>query len=359
MSFEVVPARETSPMKLRVKNTFLEPEDEESAGSKSRRRASAGPVLGGHYNPLVDEAVETDVGSCSGSGTESTPSAWDRGFSYSAPDLDVVEECDGLTPQSSTTVAEIAKMAALRAQMAAHAHAEAMWGNEDVYNNMYGGSPYHGHGYGHGWPSPYFGAGHLPEFPPVDGEGQSEWGTGWPDHAAHAPMQPGFQRPQGKTTERSKQWSASKASTQTTDADQTTVMLRNLPNDYTRDMLMALLESQGFSGCFDFVYLPFDFKKCAGLGYAFMNMINNKEAVRAMTDLPGFKDWKLKSNKVLQVTWSTPLQGLSANIERYRNSPVMHPDVPEQFKPLLLKDGNPVPFPPPTKALQAPVNPNM
>jgi hypothetical protein len=152
-----------------------------------------------------------------------------------------------------------------------------------------------------------------------------------------------------------KQWSGSKApAAPKANQEQTTVMLRNLPNDYTRDMLMEFLETQGFHGCFDFVYLPFDFKKHAGLGYAFVNMATYDEAARAMKELTGFRDWKLKSHKVLQVSWSTPLQGLDANIERYRNSPVMHPDVPEQFKPLLLANGVPLAFPPPTKPLQLP-----
>lgn len=152
-----------------------------------------------------------------------------------------------------------------------------------------------------------------------------------------------------------KQWSGLKSSVlQNTPTGYTTLMLRNLPNDYTRNMLVELLESSGFDGCFDFVYLPFDFRKHAGLGYAFVNMINSEEAQRAMKKLTGFRSWKLKSCKVLSVTWSTPLQGLEANIERYRNSPVMHPSVPEQFKPLLLHNGTIAAFPPPTKALQAP-----
>jgi RNA recognition motif-containing protein len=132
----------------------------------------------------------------------------------------------------------------------------------------------------------------------------------------------------------------------------TTVMLRNLPNNFTRNMLMALLQSQGFDRCYDFIYVPFDFKKQAGLGYGFVNFITHEEALRAMTELPGFRLWK--SNKVLQVSWSTPLQGLQANVERHRSSPVMHPDVPDRFKPLVLFDGIPFPFPLPTKMLQPP-----
>merc|ERR1712080_58537 len=76
-------------------------------------------------------------------------------------------------------------------------------------------------------------------------------------------------------------------------------------------------------------------------------MVTHEDARRAWTGLQGFGDWKVPSQKVLSVSWSTPLQGLAANIERYRNSPVMHQDVPDHFKPLLFKCGQPVRFPRP------------
>ena len=34
------------------------------------------------------------------------------------------------------------------------------------------------------------------------------------------------------------------------------------------------------------------------------------------------------------MNWSHPYQGLDAHIERYRNSPVMHEDVPDEYKPM-------------------------
>jgi len=131
-------------------------------------------------------------------------------------------------------------------------------------------------------------------------------------------------------------------------------MLRNLPNDYTRDMLVNLLESAGFRGRFDFVYLPVDFERASGLGYAFVNFVTHNDAQSAMMVLANFDDWEVPSVKVLQLSWSMPLQGLTANVERYRNNAVMHPDVPELFKPLVLKDGYPVAFPFPTRHIHPP-----
>jgi len=134
----------------------------------------------------------------------------------------------------------------------------------------------------------------------------------------------------------------------------TTLMLRDLPNDYTRDMLVELLESSTCKGCYDFVYLPYDFKKKTNLGWARVNMLTHPDARKAFRDLRGFSAWKIPSQKVLSVSWSKPLQGLAANVDDCRNSAVMHPDVPEQFKPLLLENGCPVSLPAPTRPVPSP-----
>merc|ERR1740120_413238 len=63
------------------------------------------------------------------------------------------------------------------------------------------------------------------------------------------------------------------------DHERTTIMLRNIPNDYTRDMLLELLDSEGLASLYDFVYLPSDFKRWQGLGYAFVNMVSHEDAV--------------------------------------------------------------------------------
>jgi hypothetical protein len=135
----------------------------------------------------------------------------------------------------------------------------------------------------------------------------------------------------------------------------TTIMLRNLPNDYSRDMALKFLDSQGFKDRYDFFYLPFDFKRRSGLGYAFINFVSPEDAQRAKTQLPGFRNWIIASSKILDVQYTKPTQGLSANIARFKNSPVMHPDVPEQFKPLMFQQGCRVPFPPSTRHIMPPV----
>eukprot|EP00931_Biecheleriopsis_adriatica_P021963 TRINITY_DN14223_c0_g1_i2.p1 TRINITY_DN14223_c0_g1~~TRINITY_DN14223_c0_g1_i2.p1 ORF type:complete len:403 (+),score=73.33 TRINITY_DN14223_c0_g1_i2:155-1210(+) len=134
----------------------------------------------------------------------------------------------------------------------------------------------------------------------------------------------------------------------------TTVMMRNIPSEYTGVMLLKLLDSNGFKCCYDLVYLPMDYHNQVGFGYAFINFVSAEEAERFREVFEGFCEWGLVSDKVCEVCWSNVLQGVEAHIERYRNSPVMHPTVPDAFKPMLFSRGEQVAFPAPTKTVRPP-----
>jgi len=130
-------------------------------------------------------------------------------------------------------------------------------------------------------------------------------------------------------------------------------MVRNIPNDYARKHFVELLQSFGIQ--YNFVYVPIDWNKRANLGYAFVNLVDHAEALRLESCMSGFSNWIMPSEKVCEVVWGKPeQQDLDKIIERFRNSPVMHQDVPDEYKPLLLKNSRPVVFPAPTKKLQPP-----
>jgi RNA recognition motif-containing protein len=131
-------------------------------------------------------------------------------------------------------------------------------------------------------------------------------------------------------------------------------MLRNLPNNYTRATLLQLLCSQGFGSACTFVYLPIDFTTNAALGYAFVDLVDEATADRFFQVFDGFSKWVIPSRKKSYVSWCGPHQGREAHIERYRNSPVMHHSVPDEYKPVLLEGGRRVPFPEPTASIRAP-----
>mmetsp|Transcript_23685 Transcript_23685/g.68064 ORF Transcript_23685/g.68064 Transcript_23685/m.68064 type:complete len:332 (+) Transcript_23685:248-1243(+) len=134
----------------------------------------------------------------------------------------------------------------------------------------------------------------------------------------------------------------------------TTCMLRNIPNRYTRIMLLNLLNDAGFHKAYDFVYMPMSFRNGVNLGYAFVDLVSHEDAKRLMEAFEGWSKWSFESTKVCKVSWATPHQGLEKHVDRYRNSPVMHPSTPEEWKPIVFKDGEPAPFPAATKAIRAP-----
>jgi len=134
----------------------------------------------------------------------------------------------------------------------------------------------------------------------------------------------------------------------------TTVMMRNVPISYSREMLLQLLDQQGFAEQYDFVYLPFDFLTQGNVGYAFINLVSAEQAARFWHIFQGFSDWAVKSRKVCSLSWSDQGQGREANIKRYRNSPVMCRTVPDAYKPMLFSSGARVSFPAPSKTLKPP-----
>jgi len=132
----------------------------------------------------------------------------------------------------------------------------------------------------------------------------------------------------------------------------TTVMIRNVPLSYTCDRLIDLLESMGFSKWVDFVYVPIKRTETLGVGYAFLNLTSPERAEEFMLAFEGFDGWASSFSKTAcSMRWSN-CQGLSENVSRYRNSPMMSEEVPAFYKPVLLRDGVRVPFPKPTKQLR-------
>ncbi|CAK9050154.1 Protein MEI2-like 1 (AML1) (MEI2-like protein 1) [Durusdinium trenchii] len=140
----------------------------------------------------------------------------------------------------------------------------------------------------------------------------------------------------------------------------TTVMLRNIPNKYTREMLIKQLSIE-FHGEFDFMYLPIDFKNKCNVGYGFINFRTQDSCERFIGLFHGVDVRKclpgLNSKKIVEVT-PARVQGLTENVRRLKNSPVMNQlvDHPEWMPLLFDEDGVDQPFPMPDQPLP-PVKP--
>jgi hypothetical protein len=134
----------------------------------------------------------------------------------------------------------------------------------------------------------------------------------------------------------------------------TSLMLRNLPNNLKRSALLELFDALGFQGLYDFVYLPIDFARNANVGYCFVNLVDAVAASKFQAAFQGFQGWTGSSRKVCEAVWSEFNQGLACHVDRYRNSPVMHADVPDECRPVLFKDGQRIAFPALTKSLKRP-----
>lgn len=131
--------------------------------------------------------------------------------------------------------------------------------------------------------------------------------------------------------------------------NRTTLIVKNLPAECTHDELSKILDEVGLSGLYNFIYVPFDFKKSAVLRYGFVNFEQNQQALKAMAILDGLA---VDGEKRCEVEWGDAQQSLRANIERYRNSPLMHSSVPDAYKPVLFMRGVRIAFPAPTKTVK-------
>jgi len=178
----------------------------------------------------------------------------------------------------------------------------------------------------------------------------------WPTHVQAST---GYSTPELRNNNKSHSNSISSAercsSSQCSESSATTsVILRNLPLECTRELLLQMLDDQGFSGTYDFVHVPTDFQTKLGLGYALLNLETYEVAVSVIEHFEGFSNWPCHSDNFCEVAWNSPHQGLEAHVERYRNSPLMHASISEAFRPALFENGVRVEFPAPTTRIRAP-----
>jgi len=113
----------------------------------------------------------------------------------------------------------------------------------------------------------------------------------------------------------------------------TTAMIRNIPNRYTAEEMLAELLSTGFKGTFDFFYLPMDFVTKKNKGYGFVNFRSSETAVRFIGIFHGLRLPRYATEKALEVVPAVQ-QGYEANIAQHvrREARVLNP----WFRPMIF-----------------------
>jgi len=112
----------------------------------------------------------------------------------------------------------------------------------------------------------------------------------------------------------------------------TTVMIRNIPNKYTQQALLQLIDVN-HAGTYDFFYLPIDFRNKCNLGYAFLNFKSPISILSLVKEFAGKRWERFRSEKVCEITYAR-IQGKQALIEHFRSSRLMHKH--EKYRPLVF-----------------------
>lgn len=117
----------------------------------------------------------------------------------------------------------------------------------------------------------------------------------------------------------------------------TTMMIRNIPNRYTQRDLIRELESLGFGGTFDFLYVPIDKGTMCNVGYAFVNFVDHTRAAMCMRVFDNYSFTKHRKARGKIATVSVAhIQGLEANIRHYENAAVNGTARSRQRGPVIM-----------------------
>jgi len=96
-----------------------------------------------------------------------------------------------------------------------------------------------------------------------------------------------------------------------------TLMVRNIPLRFTPVSLREVIDTEGFSGLYDYFYMPMDFRSHRCLGYCFINFYDAHSAAEFVAKFENFKFTSTNSEKVLSIS-AGARQGLLANVASFK-----------------------------------------
>jgi hypothetical protein len=101
----------------------------------------------------------------------------------------------------------------------------------------------------------------------------------------------------------------------------TTVMMKDVPLKYTQRKLIREINSLGFMGLYDFLYLPMDSRTHANRGFAFINMVSVEAAEEFHKKLHGqfLRHFSTNAENAISIL-PADLQGFEENALQYANT---------------------------------------
>jgi len=115
----------------------------------------------------------------------------------------------------------------------------------------------------------------------------------------------------------------------------TTLMIRNLPYSVTQKRLIEELTATGFTGLFDFCYMPSLFGSGVGKGYAFVNLISTDAVGHFVNTWHGSRRFELQASDAAINVSAAYLQGREKNAKKW-DAPRMRRVRNPALRPLVL-----------------------
>ena len=105
------------------------------------------------------------------------------------------------------------------------------------------------------------------------------------------------------------------------DENKTTLMIRNIPNKYTKELMLETIDKY-FNDTYDFFYLPIDFKNNCNVGYAFINFKALKHIEPFFQKFNNSKWPIFNSDKVCSIKYAR-IQGKEECEKHFKDSSLM------------------------------------
>merc|ERR1711972_1218458 len=123
----------------------------------------------------------------------------------------------------------------------------------------------------------------------------------------------------------------------------------NVPSTYTRELLIMTLNEERFEKLYNFMYMPVELVKEKVLRYAFVNFIDYETACAFKAKMAGYTNWLADTHgnrlavdgddvKAADVRWGKKGHSKEQLVEIYRDKPLMHSTVPDEWKPAVFDE---------------------